>query len=484
MPLTDDDRLPRAARRVRVGAWRLTLLLGAVLALAPDAFAQGRPWHSATPFGTGAEISQSTFGIESVSPLARVLREAREAVDLRQFARAYALLEPKADLYAGDVEFDFLYGVSALEAGHPGDAVLALERVLIAQPENLQARAEIARAYAAIDERENAKREFETLAAQAIPPQAKRTISRYLDALERAENRPQPTIRKTAQIEIGYDDNVNVGTSASNWLLADGTRVIPLPQSQPDRSGYIGLSAAFEMVTPIDGRLQWMAGLRGAIRNPWSAPTLDTEQVDVSAGLAFREDCHQFTMLGQLQFLSVDADPFRQALGLVGQWQCDITRRQQVGVFVERYELEFSDQPQRDAIRQSLGVSFAQVLPFGTDAVLLGTLQTGSERSEAGLPNLSFDFTGLRMLLTSPLAPDWRGLLGFNWEVRRFDGPEPLFGVVRDDRQTEVRLGLEHQWLRHWTLLPQIVHTRNRSSLAPSDFSRTQAQLVARYSNP
>ncbi|MEZ5741164.1 MAG: hypothetical protein R3E68_18165 [Burkholderiaceae bacterium] len=85
------------------------------------------------------------------------------------------------------------------------------------------------------------------------------------------------------------------------------------------------------------------------------------------------------------------------------------------------------------------------------------------------------------MLLTAAITSQWRALVGFNWEERRFDGAEPLFGVIRHDRQSEVRLGLESALDAHWTLQPQIVHTRNRSTLAPSDFSRTQALLVARY---
>lgn len=419
--------------------------------------------------------------IESFSPLARLLSEAGTLVEARQYRPAYRLLSPQTDLYAGDVEFDFLLGIAALESGRPGESVLALERVLINQPNRLRARAELARAYLALNERENARREFESVAAQQIPAQARQVIGRYLDSLSRVKNQPDPVVTVTAAISVGYDRNVNIGSSADTWLLADGTAVTPLPPSQPLKSSVIGISAGLKTSIPINGRVQWITGISGMLRNHPSAHTLDQEQVDVSTGFVYRNKCHQFKLLGQAQFLSVNSDAFRNATGLVGQWQCDLNAKRQVGVFAQRFDLRFPGQRQLDAARQSLGVSFAQLLPMVNNAILLSTVQSGREYSKTGLSNLSYDFTGIRVMLIAPITAQLSGTLGLNYEHRRFDTAEPLFGVTRNDHQTEVTLGLQREIAEHWTLEPQLVLTRNRSTLAPSDFSRTQAQLVARY---
>ncbi len=419
--------------------------------------------------------------IESFSPLARLLGEARRLVQARQYRPAYRLLSPKTDLYAGDTEFDYLLGIAALESGRPGESVLALERVLINQPNRLRARAELARAYLALDERENARREFEAVAAQQIPAEAKVVISRYLDALTRVKNQPDPVLTTTATVTMGYDTNVNVGSSADTWLLADGTAVTPLPPSQPQKSTYIGVGAGLKTTIPINGRVQWITGISGMLRNNPSAHTLDQEQVDVSTGFVYRNKCHQFKMLGQAQLLSVDSDPFRTAAGVVGQWQCDFDASRQIGGFAQRFELDFSDRHQLDAARQAIGFSYAQLVPSINQGILLSTVQSGREYSKTGLSNLSYDFTGVRVMLIAPITANLRGSFGFTYEHRRFDAAEMLFGVVRNDHQTEVRLGLQREIANHWTLEPQLVLTRNRSTLAPSDSSRTQAQLVARY---
>ncbi|MEZ5741165.1 MAG: hypothetical protein R3E68_18170 [Burkholderiaceae bacterium] len=323
---------------------------------------------------------------DDVSPLARLLSEARQNIEKRHYAEVYEALSARLDLYAGDVEFDYLYGIAAMESEAPGKAVLALERVLINKPDHLLARAELARAYLMVREQENARREFEAVAAQKIPPQAREVINRYLDALTRAKDQPGLSTRYEVVLEAGHDTNVNVASQSDRWLLADGTQVYPLPPSQPRSSLYLGAGGGVDLAIPINGLVQWTTGLKGMLRKYPSAHTLDQEQVDFSTGFAYRKQCHQFKMLGQLQILTLGGNPFRRATGLVGQWQCDLNSRQQIGAFAQRFDLDFADQGQRNATRQALGISYARVLPRLDDSVLLATLQSGARTPRRASP--------------------------------------------------------------------------------------------------
>ena len=77
---------------------------------------------------------------DAVTDRAQLLLQRKDA------AAAYKLLLPYESERAGNPEFDYLLGIAALDAGDPERAIFALERVLAVQPDNLQARAEIARA--------------------------------------------------------------------------------------------------------------------------------------------------------------------------------------------------------------------------------------------------------------------------------------------------------------------------------------------------
>jgi len=414
-------------------------------------------------------------------PLSQLLMQARRLIDTGQPAVALRALEAHIADYGGDPDFDYLLGLAALDSGHPGQAVIALERVLMARPDFLQARAEIARAYFALRERENARREFETVAGQTIPEEARQVIGRYLDAIRRIDDASQSRFVGLVEIETGYDSNVNFGTSTGQWVLADGTAVIPLGVSLPRNSSVLASALALNWTVPMGGGWQWTAGGRASLRRYPGAHTLDQDQLDLSSGFAFRTGCHQFNMLAQYQHLQLDASTFRSALGALGQWQCDLDARTQFGVYAQAFALDFPNEALRDARRAALGLTFARVLDGARQPIFVAGMQAGSETSRHDLGNLSYDFLGARAALSAGIGDGWRGFAAISWEARDFDGIEPIFGVTRSDRQTELRVGAERALARDWSVAPAITFTRNRSTLDPNDFRRTQAGVTLRY---
>lgn len=462
-------RQPASARRGACRAWpglAPGLVAAMLLAGAPPAADAADP--------PAAPATQAT----ARAPAA-LLDEATARLRRADPHGAYELLAPALPKYAGDPRFDYLLGLAALDSGRIGDAVMALERVLMVRPDHLQARAELGRAYLAGGETENARQVLETVAGQRIPESARNVIGRYLDAIAKVQARARTRVGARVVVEAGYDDNVNFGSAVGTWLLADGTAVTPLPVSRPNRSAVFGISGAIDMDGPINGPWRWTAGVRGGYRDHPGAHTLDQEQFDLSAGLSRSGGCHQFVLLGQYQNLRLDAAAFRDALGVLAQWQCDFSQRLRGGLVAQRFRLRYPNEPVRDARRDALGASIAYVLR--ADTVAVGAITIGRETPDSGLPNLAFDFAGVRAAIDFPLSTPWRASLGLNREDRRFGGPEPLFGVTRNDRQTELRIAAQRPLGRHWTLTPQLSFTRNRSTLAPNDFRRTSFTVVASY---
>ena len=60
----------------------------------------------------------------------------------------YAELARQQSTRAGDPAYDYAFATAAIDAGHYGEAIIALQRVLAVQPNNAPARAELARAEA------------------------------------------------------------------------------------------------------------------------------------------------------------------------------------------------------------------------------------------------------------------------------------------------------------------------------------------------
>jgi tetratricopeptide (TPR) repeat protein len=415
------------------------------------------------------------------SPLGDLLGQARRRLDAGQPEAAYRLLEPRSALYAGSVDFDYLLGLAALDSGRPGEAVLALERVLAAEPGNLPARAEIGRAYLELRELESARRELETVARSELPPQVRDTVRRYLDTVARLGEGRRPKWIVQMEVAGGWDTNVNFGSSFGEWVLSDGQSLVPLPASQPRSSAFAAVSAGVTYVAPISGRLDWTAGLQLAQRINPSQHNVDTGSAELSTGLAMATGAHRYSMSLQYQHLRLDDAAFRDAIGAIAQWQWDSGPRTQVGAFVQAFDLAFPDQRVRDALRRAAGATLAHGLGGPRAPTFAASLYGGDERAGTDVPQLSFDFAGIRTAAGATLAPRWRMNVGWSYERREFQAIEPLFGALRIDRQHDLRAALEYDVDRSLTIAPAIAWTRNASSVAPNDFRRTQAFVYARY---
>ena len=74
------------------------------------------------------------------------LDRAADLIGTRDAATAYAELAPLEATRAGKPQFDYLFGLAALDSSHVTHAIFALERVLAMRPNDHPARAELARA--------------------------------------------------------------------------------------------------------------------------------------------------------------------------------------------------------------------------------------------------------------------------------------------------------------------------------------------------
>lgn len=419
-----------------------------------------------------------------------LLRQAKAALDGGESRRAYEMLKHQEASFIGRVEFDYLLGIAALDVGYPAEAIIHLERVLINQPDSLQARAEIAKAYLRVKETENAKRELQTVASQEIPQEVRRAIGNYLDLIKKDEDDAKSsasakgvTWRGSIESEMGYDSNANFGTSSSTWLLADGTKVLPQASSKPNPSALFGLAGAVEAVLPINGRIAWTTGLRLSSRSYPSASTLAQSQWDLSTGLRIATEKAQFNVLAQTQNLRLDGNAFRKATGLAAQAQFELDPKnpggRQWGLFAQAFDLSFPNAPSRDAKRLMAGASWATTIAPKESLIALASLYSGRENTQ--LDTLSYSFSGLRGLLGRSLNQDWTGQISASFERRSFDGIDTLFGVRRTDAQTELRLSAERGYGKHWLMTQEITWTKNMSSLQPNDYQRSQWRMSIKY---
>jgi len=412
----------------------------------------------------------------------RITDQARQLMDQKRAREAYALLAPLESQRAGDPEFDYLLGIAALDSGQIERAIFALERVLAVNPNHLQARAEIARAYYLAGEIVNAQQEFNAVKSRNPPPAVQRTIDQYLAALT-----PHPTrFRGYAEASWGYDTNVNSATWRDQVTFAlpgFGPMLGILdPSSRALKDHFHTLALGGALTHSLNDRwsLQGTASYVGRYNNTYD--TLDTGSADVSGGARWSEGKHSIVGVFQYQDFRVNDQPFRKMTGGILQWLYRPSPNTELGVFGQFAALRYPGQEPRNTNRSVGGAALSQSFATAGTPSLYISAYGGTEREQdAAFPQLGFNLAGVR--IGGQVLPHDRVsvFVAGSEETRRAHGPDPLFGDTRSDRQLDCRIGLTVMMVRNLTLTPQFQRTLNKSNLELYQFSRNVTSVALRY---
>lgn len=410
--------------------------------------------------------------------------KARGLLDSGKGAEAYQLLEPQESARAGEPLFDFLMGLAALEAGQNTRAVFALERVLAMEPNNVRARAEIARAYLALGETQTAEQEFSTVKRQGVPADVSMTIDRYLAAIRRVEDQNATSLTGYVEATLGYDTNVNVGPN-KNSVAIPGFGNIPFElssDSKANRDTFGNLGAGVNLRTPLGGGYALLAGASATVRGNFAKQQFDTQNGDINLGITRTAGQDVFTLMGQAGVTyvdNVDRSRFRNHAGVTGQWQRNLDARNQVGVFAQYTDLHYPTQDTRDADRWVAGASYAHLYREGVMAFASAYfVQERPQENHVGW--LGFSGGGFR--LGGRMNYDAQTVLfaGASWEYRGYSKEDPSFLTTRRDNQYGLSLGATRYLSREWSVTPLLSLTYNDSNTELNEYHREMFSVTLR----
>jgi len=416
-----------------------------------------------------------------------VLLQAKQLLDSGKAQEAYSLLVPLQSARAGDPDYDFLLGSSALELGKNTEAVFALERVLAVQPNSAPARAQIARAYYNLKEMETARREFENVKKQDVTPEVTATIDRFLDAITRVEDSERTVIHGFVEFGLGYDSNVNSATADSQVAVPGfgGALFTLAPTAKRIGDTFFSFGGGLNFQHPLSKRLALFGGLAYQNKSNFSETDFSTYYYDANLGLSYRFDRDTFTLAGQYNSFWVDNpqlynDAYRNASGATAQWQHDFDSRNQISLFLQYSDLIYPDQQIRDANRYIGGAGYAHAFGRGTVITYAG-LYGGTEKEKAdGFPEFGHDVYGVRLGGQWNLNERYSLFASASFEKRNYGGPDPSFLIDRRDDQYSASGGLVFVPKKNVRITPQVSWTDSKSNISIYEFDRVIYQVTFR----
>jgi hypothetical protein len=409
------------------------------------------------------------------NPLVR----AQKFIDAGEAAAAFELLSSLEAERAGQPDFDYLYGISALDSGQAQLAVFALMRVVVADPNFAGARVELARAYLVLDERQSAKQELEIAMTQDPPPKVEKVIQRYI-AMAESSAVPEVSEPKlthvTGYLEVtgGWDSNANASTSDSSFLgfQLDETAV----RSSSPFGRVRGGVTVNHRTAP-----HWSLVGRGnaAHRANPDASFINTTQGDVYAGARYLDERELFRFGVQGYRVNADSDLNNQGGGLLADWRRLVGERDHWGVSGRLFAIRYAENLKiQDVDQMAFGLSY--VHRFGSEGertVGLTALGGFDFAVEDGSP-FDRDFVGARLSAGSALTESISLTANVGWLHSKYGGT--FFGDNRTDHRFDGTLALEWRPLQNWSLRPELSYTKNASDVDLYDYNRFVGSFTIR----
>lgn len=427
-------------------------------------------------------VVAAALALHSMSALADELTDkAKGLLTAGKASEAYQLLEPAEAKRAGEVDYDLLLGVSALEVGQNTRAVFALERVLAMEPNNVRARAEIARAYLALGETKTAAQEFETVQRQGIPADVSMTIDRYIADARRVGDVNATLITGYVEGTIGYDSNLNAGPSKSSLAIPSlGNAPFVLGKDTKSNSdSFAAMGGGVNVRTPLGDGYVLLGGVSGSARGNFSQQQFDTQNADMNVGITKTVDKDVFTLMATAGVYYLDNDRYRNYTGLTGQWQRNLDARNQIGAFVQYSDLHYPTIETQDADRWVAGMSYAHLYRDGVMA-FASAYYVGERPQENHVDYLGFDGLGIRAGGRMNLDSQTTLFGGATYEYRDYNKQNPLFLSTRRDNQYGLLFGATRFFTKEWSVTPQLTWTVNDSNTSINNYHRELVSVTVR----
>jgi hypothetical protein len=420
----------------------------------------------------------------------KILLDADALIKSGNAGAAYLLLEPLEFDHSGEERFDYLIGIAALDSGEPDKATLALERVLLEDPNSAAARLDIARAYYQLGDLPRAKTEFATVLTQNLSAEARATIEKYMDdiALQEAEK----LTRTTGYVEgsAGHDSNVNNSTSQTQVLVGTIPYTLnPTNVQAPDN--YYGMAAGGEVTHKLNGNWGWYAGADMRQRGYRIQKSFDAVSLDMRAGVMFGAKANNLRLgiLDGQYFLGGSRNS--EIAGVNAEWRHIFSPSDQLIVFAQYEQYRYSDplMGPNDFNQQVIGGGWSHLFPDGKSA-LFGSFYHGTENDvstiitaatpDGGRTDGAKRFNGLR--IGGQTAATGKATL-FAYAGAQFGDYSRVnyyFQRQRSDRFYDLTAGTNLRWDKLWTLRPQLSYSKNDSNIEIYSYDRIDVSLTVR----
>ena len=481
------------------------------ISLARNSIAYNIPGYQAPNQFRGEYMRLTTVTVmltlACTSAFGAVADDIKALMEQNKPAEAYQLGKSNPD-QMGDPIFDFFFGISALDAGAPGEGVLALERYALSFPDNRNARFHLARGYYILGEDQRARDEFEALRPDASGEELA-GIERYLDAIRARESRYQPTANFWIETGFGYDNNINSGVKADSQLNIPGVgNFVPLGNSVSVRESdwLYTVAAGVQGTRPVAPGIALYGAAGFDTRRYMQSNNDQFDQLNFAGngGVSILSGKNLFRAGAAIQQQRVYSQNYLLTYGLTGDWAHQFNQfdRINLGVFIGRQNYSdmqvwaFKDKDEtftnaervnsganlKDSNYSGLSLGWTHAFGVTWQPVLAVSAGLSRESNRENRDDFTRNIFSTRVQVSLTPAPRWGVSVGLGYQRADY---QDNFSQIASESQLDNNYNFDsvvsYRINRNWSARGELTVAKQRSNIDLFDYSRAAAGAKIRY---
>lgn len=382
----------------------------------------------------------------------------------------------------GDPSFDFYFGIAAIDSGHSGEGVLALERYTLNFPDNLSARLELARGYFVLADDQRARDEFYAVLETNPPASVKANINKFLDAMNSRESLYRTKLNSFVEAAYGYDTNANGGLNSSLVYLPGFGDVNVSGDGLRAETRYQSLSAGGQISRPLAPGLAIFGNARVDGRFHSAAQQFNQNNVGGSSGASYIKNKNAYRAAVSYNQMDVDKSRFRNVGDVSVEWHRMLNELRSYHVQFQYAQLRYAGNNEpRNSNFSAFGAGYQRAFIKGWRPQVTANAHAGVEHNIEDRPDLGRNLAGADIGAVIAPRPKWTLSTSASFLASQYNAEDSLTLIRRQDHFYGLTVAATYALKRQVIVGGEWLGARNGSNLALYEYQRGMVTFRIRY---
>lgn len=408
--------------------------------------------------------------------------QMKALIEQKRALEAYEIGNEHPELM-GEPLFDYFYGVAAVDSGRTSLGVLALERVLLNDPNNDLVRLELARAYFTLGEYQRAKEEFDTVKKHQPPAGVITTINVYLDQIDVKEGRQKINYSLYVELGMGTNSNVNSATAVSTITLPFVGPVVLGSTSQPQKSVFSYDSVGGNVNIPLDTNLVGFVNINTSAQRYSQVNGYNLNVSNGVTGLKYADGPNLYKLAAFGNVAQVDQVPVPNTTGGGGEYVRQLNNTQSIMLGAGSTQMLYS--AGNTAYNSTLNAStlgFRQALPtFKWQPVIDLNANLANQINLSSRPDLGRHIGGGAVQLSFLPTEKIGVTVGAGYARSNYGASDLIYQQSRADNLLSGNLVFQYRLTKDLSARLEGTYYNNNSNLSLYTYQQWTGAIKLRY---